>query len=88
MEIRENGPWFVDQWRSGRIVIQSHDFHFDAALEVSGNFGDSETRRAYAEEICRRLNAMNPLPNTADDRREACGRLASSALPTERNRRD
>lgn len=61
MEVRENGPWFVNNWSNGRIVIQSDHFHHDAALEISGDFGGSqEVKRAYAEEICRRLNAMNP----------------------------
>lgn len=59
-EIRENGPWKVDEWDGGRLVLQSQDFHHDAALEVSGDFGSPELKKAYADEICRRLNAMNP----------------------------
>lgn len=60
MKMRENGPWAVDIWRNGIMVIQSQDFHHDAALEISGDFGTPEVKREYAEEICRRLNAMNP----------------------------
>lgn len=60
MHIQENGPWIVSDWREGRIAIQSDDFHFDAALEVTGDFVSPEVKRAYAEEICRRLNTTNP----------------------------
>lgn len=48
------GPWQVDDWRDGRIVIQSHATD-DAALAVTGNF-TSETRRAYAQALCDWLN--------------------------------
>ena len=61
VEIRENGPWAVDVWRNGAIVLQSDDFHHDVALEISGDFGSPEIKRAYAEEVCRRLNAANPV---------------------------
>lgn len=60
MNIQENGPWSVDVWSNNRVVLQSQDFYFDAALEISGDFGSQETKMAYAEEVCRRLNAMNP----------------------------
>ncbi len=59
MDIKEKGSWVVSDWRNSRIAIQSDDFEFDAALEVSGNFESVEMKRAYAEEICRRLNAAN-----------------------------
>lgn len=60
MKIRERGPWMVDEWSNGVLVLQSQDFHHDAALEISGDFGSPEIKRAYAEEICRRLNLTNP----------------------------
>lgn len=60
MSAQENGPWEVDNWPNGRMVLQSRDFRHDAALEISGDFGTPEVKREYAEEICRRLNAMNP----------------------------
>ena len=62
-EMQENGPWVVDEWSNGRLVLQSQDFHHDAALEISGDFGTPEIKRAYANEICRRLNATNPVAN-------------------------
>lgn len=61
MKIQENGPWTVSDWRDGRIAIQSDDFHFDAALEVSGDFESLDVKRAYAEEMCLRLNTTNPV---------------------------
>lgn len=61
MKIQENGPWTVSDWREGRIAIQSDDFHFDAALEVSGDFESLDVKRAYAEEVCLRLNTTNPV---------------------------
>jgi hypothetical protein len=60
MEVRENGPWTVDEWSGGRLVLQSDDLHHDAALEISGDFGSPEEKLTYANEIARRLNAMNP----------------------------
>ncbi len=56
LDIQESGPWTVDQFSDGRIVIQSQDFRHDAALELSGDFETQKMKRAYAEEIARRLN--------------------------------
>jgi hypothetical protein len=55
--VTEKGPWQVNDWGQGRIVIQSDDFTHDVALEVSGDFGSLLLERAHAEEIARRLNA-------------------------------
>lgn len=66
LEMRENGPWEVNDWGGGRLVLQSQDFHHDAALEISGDFGSLEIKRAYATEICRRLNMTNPVSTDAD----------------------
>lgn len=64
MKMQENGHWTVDEWSNGRLVLQSQYFHHDAALEISGDFGTPDIKKAYADEVCRRLNAMNPVvPN-------------------------
>jgi hypothetical protein len=54
--VTEKGPWHVSDWGEGRLAIQSDDFTHDVALEVSGDFGSPELKRAHAEEITRRLN--------------------------------
>lgn len=58
--IQENGPWEVNEWGKGRLVLQSDDFTHDVSLEISGDFASKEERLEYAEEIARRLNLMNP----------------------------
>lgn len=62
-ELQEDaGPWVVDFWKpkheGGRktVVLQSDFFHYDAALEVSGDFGTFEEKVAYAQRLCDRLN--------------------------------
>lgn len=55
--VTEKGPWQVSDWGRGRIALQSDDFTHDAALELSGDFGTPEQKRAHADEIVRRLNA-------------------------------
>lgn len=59
MEVHEDGPWAVDNWSNGKIVLQSQDLKHDVALEISGDFASEEQMRAYAEEIARRLNCWN-----------------------------
>lgn len=59
-EVRELGPWVVVERSGGRVDLQSEDFHFDATLTISGDFGTPEIKRAYADEICHRLNSCNP----------------------------
>ena len=61
--VKENGPWNVDVWPSGRMVLQSDDFTHDVALEISGDFATQAQKHEYAEEIARRLNSTNPVPN-------------------------
>jgi hypothetical protein len=49
MTVLDKGPWHVNQWSPKteggrpRVVLQSDDFTHDAALEISGDFGDLET---------------------------------------------
>jgi hypothetical protein len=62
--VTEKGPWQVNDWGQGRIVIQSDDFTHDVALEISGDFGSVEREIAYAEEIARRLNGYRVRPYT------------------------
>jgi hypothetical protein len=56
--VTEKGPWQVNDWGQGRIVIQSDDFTHDVALEISGDFGSVEREIAHAEEIARRLSTV------------------------------
>ena len=45
----DKGPWSVQVWEAGRVlVLQSDDFKHDVALEISGDFEDWEKRREYA----------------------------------------
>lgn len=60
MKIVENGPFVVSGLKSSEIAIQSDDFHHDASLAISGDFESSDQKRAYANEIARRLNAQLP----------------------------
>ncbi|MBV2138545.1 MAG: hypothetical protein KUF79_17195 [Candidatus Thiodiazotropha sp. (ex Ctena orbiculata)] len=56
-EVSEKGPWDVEEWGDGQVVIQSRDFTHDVALKVSGDFRLYEQKMAYAHAICKRLNA-------------------------------
>ena len=49
----ERGPWEVSD--DGRTIM-SDDFTHDVMLAVSGDFGSDEDRKAYSDEIARRLN--------------------------------
>lgn len=61
-EVKDEGPWHVDVWgpREGhispRVVLQSDDFTFDAALEISGDFVCHEQKLKYAQFIADQLN--------------------------------
>lgn len=60
--IMDKGPWTVDVWpdRDGgrpSIVLQSDDFTFDAALEISGDFASHEQKLKYAHFIADQLNS-------------------------------
>lgn len=62
MNIVERGPWRAGETGEtpSRAFVESDDFTHDACLYVNGDFADHEQRFAYAQEIARRLNAMNP----------------------------
>lgn len=51
--VNEGGPWRASA--DGRM-LESDDFHHDATLCIGGDFGDDATRKAYADELARRLN--------------------------------
>lgn len=60
-EIKEAGPWWVGVTEDGsRVFIESYDFTHDVRLYVNGDFYDDGQRRAYADEIAKRLNAWKP----------------------------
>jgi len=60
----EKGPWTVDEWSPKseggpkRVVLQSDDFHHDAALEITGDFFDHELKLQYAHRLAARMNKM------------------------------
>ncbi len=61
--VRDEGPWSVDVWQPKegktvpRVVLQSGDFEFDAALEVSGDFTSIAQKVEYAQHIADKLNS-------------------------------
>ena len=62
--IREEGTWSVKVYPktdSNAIYIASDDFHHDVMLRVGGDFVDLNQKKAYAEEIAKRLNYYNHL---------------------------
>jgi hypothetical protein len=62
-DVTDLGPWVVNVWgpREGhimpRVVVQSDDFTFDAALEISGDFACHEQKMKYAQFIADQLNS-------------------------------
>lgn len=56
----DKGPWQVDEWSGGRVVLQSDDFEHDVALEISGDFGTPERKLAYAQALAAWMNAHLP----------------------------
>lgn len=53
----DKGPWSVGQTQDEcRVYIQSDDFTHDVRLYVDGDFGSSEEKKIYAEQIASRLN--------------------------------
>ncbi len=56
----DKGPWQVDEWSGGRVVLQSDDFEPDVALEISGDFGCQERKLAYAHALAAWMNAHLP----------------------------
>lgn len=57
-ECPDRGPWIVSNWSGDRVALQSVYGDEDAALQISGNFGGVEGRRAYASRFCAWLNAQ------------------------------
>jgi hypothetical protein len=51
----DKGPWQVDLWPDGRLVLQSDDFEHDVALVVTGDFYDN--KRDYAEKLAAWMNS-------------------------------
>lgn len=58
----EKGPWAVRH--DGKdVYLDSNDFTHDVCLIVRGDLGDrsGDYRRAYAEALCKVLNAATPI---------------------------
>jgi len=61
----DRGPWMVNTWPDGRVVLQSDDFKHDVALIINGDFGSSEDKQAYAKGLAAWMNAnLAPVPAT------------------------
>jgi len=54
------GPWHVDMWPGGKLVLQSHQFKRDAALIIDGDFADAADKRMYADALCAWMNKHSP----------------------------
>lgn len=52
----DNGPWMVNEWAEGRIVLQSDDFNHDVALHIDGDFADYSEKMDYARRLANWLN--------------------------------
>ena len=61
----DKGPWMVNKWSGGRVVLQSDDFEHDVALVVDGDFGSHEEKLAYANALAAWMNANLPAPSRA-----------------------
>lgn len=61
-----NGPWQVDCWSSGKIVVQAHHGSTDLALELNGNFEDTAQIVRVAEHIAHLLNLTQSYAYTYD----------------------
>ena len=57
--VTDRGPWQVDLWSEGRVVLQSDDFTHDVALIISGDFESGAQKLAYANALARKLNAAH-----------------------------
>jgi hypothetical protein len=55
-ELHDKGPWTVDA--DGKS-IQSDDFTHDVILRVTGDFYSDAQRKAYAENLAKKLNVPN-----------------------------
>lgn len=57
--IYDKGPWQVvgEGFTSDSCAIHSDDFDHDVLLTLNGDFGDAQTKRAYAEGLVATLRA-------------------------------
>lgn len=53
----DKGPWHVNTWTDGRVVLQFDDFTHDVALVIDGDFGIALTKQAYGRNLADFLNA-------------------------------
>lgn len=60
--LADPSPWQVDEWRDGRVVLQSHHSEYDVALIVSGNFADHAQKLDYARRLAKQFGAFRPIP--------------------------
>lgn len=54
----------MEHWVNGvydEVVIVSDDFTHDAHLKIIGDFKDVDEKKAYAQEIAKRLNTFKKL---------------------------
>lgn len=62
----DRGPWMVNTWPDGRVVLQSDDFKHDVALIINGDFGSREDKQTYATALAAWMNAnLVPSPPPA-----------------------
>lgn len=55
----ECGRWFAFRGkRSEEVYIQDPDFEYDALFTVSGDFGSTDIKLAYAQKIANALNKV------------------------------
>ena len=52
----EFGPWQVDDWGDGKIVLQSVFSENDVALIIDGDFASLEDKYEYAIQLASRMN--------------------------------
>lgn len=52
----EFGPWQVDDWGNGKIVLQSGFSENDVALIINGDFASLEDKYEYAIQLATRMN--------------------------------
>jgi hypothetical protein len=55
-ELHDKGPWIVE--KDGKSIM-SDDFTHDVVLRITGDFYRDEQRKAYAENLAKKLNAPN-----------------------------
>lgn len=55
-EVQDKGPWIVSECGRG---IESDDFTHDVHLQIVGDFYSDEQRKAYADNLAKKLNTPN-----------------------------